>query len=96
MLAGTDEELAKVVRIALQFPVTQVSVESVFSSLKYVLIDLRMRFGNHELDVLISTLNQVKSKERSSRPRRCPNFHSKSSEEQKKSSRPRRCPNFLI
>ena len=62
MLAGTDEELAKIARIALQFPVTQVSVESVFWSLKYVLNDLRMRFGNHELDVLISTLNQVKSK----------------------------------
>ena len=42
MLAGTNEDLAKIARIALQLPVTQVSIESVFSSLKYVLNDLRV------------------------------------------------------
>ena len=52
VLAVTDEDLAKIVRIALQFPVTQVSVECVFSSLKYVLNDLRMRFGNDVVDAI--------------------------------------------
>ena len=53
MLAGTDEDLAKIARIALQLPVTQVSVESVFSSLKYVLNDLRMRFGDDVADAIL-------------------------------------------
>ena len=46
MLAGTDENLAKIARIALQLPETQGSVESAFSSLNDVLNDLRMHFGD--------------------------------------------------
>ena len=53
MLAGTDENLDQISRIAVQLPVTQISVESVFSSLKYVLNDLRMRF---EVDVVDAIL----------------------------------------
>ena len=53
MLAGSDEDLAKIARIALQLPVTKVSVESVFSSLKYVLNDLRMRFGDDIVDAIL-------------------------------------------
>ena len=53
MLAGTDENLAKIARIALQLLVTQVSVESVFSSLKYVLYDLKMRFGDDVVDAIL-------------------------------------------
>ena len=53
MLAGTDEDLAKIARIALQLPATQVSVESLFSSLKYVLNGLRMRFGNDVVDAIL-------------------------------------------
>ena len=53
MLEGTDENLTKIARIALQLPVTQVSVESVFSSLKYVLHDLRMGFGNDVVDAIL-------------------------------------------
>ena len=53
MLAGTDEDLAKIARIALQLPVTHVSAESVFSSLKYVINDLRMRFGDDVVDVIL-------------------------------------------
>ena len=53
MLAGTDEDLAKIARIALQLPMTQVFIESVFSSLKYVLNDLRMRFGDDEVDAIL-------------------------------------------
>ena len=53
MLAGTDEDLDKIARIAVQLPVTQISVDSVFSSLKYVLNDLRMRF---EVDVVDAIL----------------------------------------
>ena len=48
-----DEDLAKIARIALQLPVTQVSVESVFSSLKYVLNDLRMRFRDDVVDAIL-------------------------------------------
>ena len=44
VLAGTDKNLDKIAGIAVQLPVTQISVNSVFSSLKYVLNDLRMRF----------------------------------------------------
>ena len=51
VFAGTDENLVKIARIAL--PVTQISVDSVFSSLKYVLNDLRMRF---EVDVVDAIL----------------------------------------
>ena len=53
VLAGTDEDIVKIARIALQLPVTQVSVDSVFSSLKYVLNDLRMRFGDHVVDAIL-------------------------------------------
>ena len=53
MLAGTDEDLAKIARIALQLPVTQVSVENLFSSLKYVLNDLRMRSGDDVVDATL-------------------------------------------
>ena len=53
MLAGTDENLDKIARIAVQLPVTQISVDSVFSSLKYVLNGLRMRF---EVDVVDAIL----------------------------------------
>ena len=53
VLAGTDENLDQISRIAVQLPVTQISVESVFSSLKYVLNDLRMRF---EVDVVDAIL----------------------------------------
>ena len=54
MLAGTDEDLAKIARIALQLPATQVSVESVCSSLKYVLNDLRMHFENDVVDAILA------------------------------------------
>ena len=50
VLAGTDENLDKIAPIAVQLPVTQISVDSVFSSLKYVLNDLRMRF---EVDAIL-------------------------------------------
>ena len=53
MLAGTDEDLAKIARIALQLPATQVSVESVCLSLKYVLNDLRMCFENYVVDAIL-------------------------------------------
>ena len=53
MSAGADEDLVKIARIAVQLPVTQVSVESVCSSLKYVLNDLRMRFGNDVVDAIL-------------------------------------------
>ena len=53
MLAGTDEDLAKIARIALQLPVTQVSVKSIFSSLKYVPNHLRMRFGDDVVDAIL-------------------------------------------
>ena len=53
MLAGAYEDLAKIARIALQLPVTQVSVDSAFSSLKYVLNDLRMRFGVDVVDAIL-------------------------------------------
>ena len=53
MLAGAYKDLAKIVRIALQLPVTQVSVDSVFSSLKYVLNDLRMRFWVDVVDAIL-------------------------------------------
>ena len=53
MLADTDENLDKIAQIAVQLPVTQISVDSVFSSLKYVLNDLRMRF---EVDVVDAIL----------------------------------------
>ena len=53
MLAGTDKDLAKIATIALQMPATQVSAESVFSSLKYVLNDFRMRFGNDVVDTTL-------------------------------------------
>ena len=52
-LVGMDEDLAKIARIALQLPVTQVSVESVFSSLKYVLNELRMRFGDDVVHAIL-------------------------------------------
>ena len=53
MLAGTDEDLAKIARIALQLPATQVSVESVCLSLKYVLNDSRMLFENDVVDAIL-------------------------------------------
>ena len=53
VLAGTDENLDKIARIAVQLPVTQISVNSIFSSLKYVLNDLRMSF---EVDVVDAIL----------------------------------------
>ena len=53
VLAGTDENLDNIARIAVQLPVTHVSVDSVFSSLKHVLNDLRMRF---EVDVVDAIL----------------------------------------
>ena len=53
MLAGTDENLDKIARIAVQLPVTQISAGSVFSSLKYVLNDLRMRFEVDVVDVIL-------------------------------------------
>ena len=49
----TDKGLTKIARIALQLPLTQVSVKSIFSSLKYVLNDLRMRFGNDVVDAFL-------------------------------------------
>ena len=52
MLPGTDENLDKTARIAVQLPVTHISVDSVFSSLKYVRNDLRMRFGVDAILVL--------------------------------------------
>ena len=54
MLAGTDENLNKIARIVVQLPVAQISVDSVFSSLKYVLNDLRMHF---EVDVVDAILD---------------------------------------
>ena len=51
MLAGTDEDLAKIARIALQLPVTQVSVERIFSSLKHVLNG--MRLGDDVVDAIL-------------------------------------------
>ena len=56
-----DEDLAKIARIALQLPVTQVSVENLFSSLKYVLNDLRMRFGDDTNRPLTSFAHQQAS-----------------------------------
>ena len=53
MLAGTDENLDKIAPIAVQSPVTQISVDSVFSSLKYVLNDLRMRFEDDVVDAIL-------------------------------------------
>ena len=53
MLVGTDENLDKIARIALQLPVTQIFLESVLSSLKYVLNDLRMRFGVDVADAIL-------------------------------------------
>ena len=53
MLASTDENLNKIARIALQLPVTQIFVDSIFSSLKYVLNDLRMRFGVDVVDAIL-------------------------------------------
>ena len=49
VLAGTDENLDKIARIAVQLPVTQISVDCVFSGLKYVLNDLWMLF---EVDIV--------------------------------------------
>ena len=53
MLAGTNKDLAKIARIALQLPLTQVSVESVFSSLKHVLNDLRTCSGDDVVDAIL-------------------------------------------
>ena len=53
VLASTDENLNKIARRAVQLPLTQIFVDSVFSSLKYVLNDLRMRF---EVDVVNAIL----------------------------------------
>ena len=48
-----DKDLAKIAQIALQLPVTQVSVERVFSSWKYVRSDLRMRLGDDVVDAIL-------------------------------------------
>ena len=53
VLPGTDENLDKIARIAVQLPVTQISVNRVFSSLKYELNDLRMRFGVDVVDAIL-------------------------------------------
>ena len=53
VLPRTDENLDKIAQIAVQLPVTQISVDSVFSSLKYVLNDLRMRFGVDAVDATL-------------------------------------------
>ena len=51
--AFMDEDLAKLTLIALQLPVTQVSEERVFSSLKLVLNNLRMRLGDDVVDAIL-------------------------------------------
>ena len=53
VLAGTDENLNKIAQIAVQLPVTQISVDSVFLSLKYVLNDLRIRFEVVVVDAIL-------------------------------------------
>ena len=53
LLAFIDEDLAKLARIALQLPVIQVSEERVFSSLKLVFNNLRMRLGDDVVDAIL-------------------------------------------
>ena len=53
LFAVMDEDLAKLARIALQLPLTQVSLERVFSTLKLVLNDLRMRLADDAVDAIL-------------------------------------------
>ena len=53
LFSPMNKDLAKIARIALQLPVTQVSVERVFSSWKYVRSDLRMRLGDDVVDAIL-------------------------------------------
>ena len=45
--------LPRLIKFALQLPVTQASVERVFSSLKYALNDIRMRLGDDTIDTIL-------------------------------------------